>query len=62
MLIMQQCLLRSALLAQILLPIGVLGFLGYKWYWRYYRPRQRLREEKHVRSGTQAGDIRDLNV
>ncbi|KAK9908714.1 hypothetical protein WJX75_001863 [Coccomyxa subellipsoidea] len=47
---------------QILLPIGVLGFLGYKWYWRYYRPRQRLREEKHVRSGTQAGDIRDLNV
>ncbi len=49
-------------LVQILLPIGVLGFLGYKWYWRYYRPRQRLKEEKQVRSGTQAGDIRDLNV
>ncbi|CAL8460728.1 g259 [Coccomyxa elongata] len=47
---------------QVVLPIGVVGFLGYKWYRRYYRPRHRQKEEKQVRSGRQAGDIRDLNV
>ena len=50
------------LIVQVLLPVAVVGFLAYKWYRRYYRPRHRQKEEKQVRSGREAGDIRDLNV
>ena len=50
-----------ALYPQIVLPVGVLVFVGLKWYHRSRR-RRRQREEKHiVRQGSRQ-DIRDLNV
>lgn len=50
-----------ALYPQIVLPVGVLAFVGLKWYHRSRR-RRRQREEKHiVRQGSRQ-DIRDLNV
>ena len=48
--------------AQVVLPVGVLAFVGLKWYHRSRR-RQRQRDEKQiVRQGLRSQDIRDLNV
>jgi hypothetical protein len=46
---------------QVLVPVVILGFVGWKWY-RRHRLRHRQKEEKQIRSGSEAGDIRDLNV
>ena len=56
----------ACICTQVLVPLGVAAFCGWKWYNRVYRPRRKSRKEKEkdhlLRSGSQQRDVRDLNV
>ncbi len=54
--------LRAAWYAQVVLPVAVLAFAGFKWYHRSRRRRRQREEKQIVRQGSRSQDIRDLNV